>query len=204
MNQSDAGIVPQRANRASLTSKIRTRHGFTLIELLVVVSIIALLVSILLPSLRSARYQARMVKCLSNLRGLGQSGMVFTADHSGRFQLAADEGAINRADPKHRRFEYDIEGEILSWPVALALSSGMKNFDRNFLWGVRANDWSEAKSREEFMSNEFPMGLCPSDRVKISSPFYPRGGSLKPLPPELNLPQGASYWGRLSYGINEA
>ena len=74
--------------------------------------------------------------------------MVFTADHGGRFQLAADEGAIGRADPKRRRYEYDLQKEILSWPVALGLSSGMKDFDRNYLWGVRALDWTEAKSRE--------------------------------------------------------
>lgn len=55
-----------------------SRRGFTLIELLVVVAIIALLISILLPSLNAARLRAKASVCLSNLHQLSFSLVQYT------------------------------------------------------------------------------------------------------------------------------
>ncbi|NLF29329.1 MAG: prepilin-type N-terminal cleavage/methylation domain-containing protein, partial [Planctomycetes bacterium] len=63
----------------------RRRGGFTLIELLVVVAIIALLISILLPSLNAARRNARAVTCGTNLRHVGTSVALYLADNASIF-----------------------------------------------------------------------------------------------------------------------
>ncbi len=68
-----------------IRSQVKLRKGFTLIELLVVVAIIALLISILLPSLRDAREQAKVAKCLANYKQLTAAAMQYFLDHSDDF-----------------------------------------------------------------------------------------------------------------------
>ncbi|HWB20863.1 MAG TPA: type II secretion system protein [Phycisphaerales bacterium] len=69
------------------------KRGFTLIELLVVMAIIALLVSLLLPALASARRTALATKDGTQIRGIHQSWIVYSKDHDSIFPVP---GLIDR------------------------------------------------------------------------------------------------------------
>jgi len=69
-------------NHVRSSSRSRTAPAFTLIELLVVVAIIALLVSILLPSLNKAREQAKAAVCATRLRAFAQAAVTYEADYA--------------------------------------------------------------------------------------------------------------------------
>ena len=62
--------------------------GFTLVELLVVVAIIALLIAILLPSLKKAREQSRLAVCCSNLRQISIGFMMYAGDFNHQYPIA--------------------------------------------------------------------------------------------------------------------
>ena len=110
--------------------------GFTLIELLVVVAIIALLISILLPSLSKARAQARTTICLSRIGQLGKAKMIYSEDFDGGFPYTSTMHETPEQGPNA------IETWLADW---LAMPSPQANINTVAhnpveLWGDIAQD----------------------------------------------------------------
>ena len=73
------------------------RRGFTLIELLVVIAIIAILAAILFPVFAKAREKAKQASCLSNLKQMGSSLLIYE-DDNGYFPPANDTNSAPTPD----------------------------------------------------------------------------------------------------------
>ncbi len=85
---------------------MRHKKAFTLVELLVVISIIAILVSVLLPALGKARKQAHAIVCLANLRSMGYALVMYAEDNdeylptaTGQFNFSQTQTQTNTNQP---------------------------------------------------------------------------------------------------------
>lgn len=148
-------MKPPRSNTEALAT-CRGR-GFTLIELLVVVSIIALLISILLPSLRSAREQAKAVACMANQSGLARGCATYQADWNGWLPGSpGTSGSVLLGREDWAGDEVNIPSERIQtwdWATPLGLWKHLSG-NRSERWGMVVREL-----------------LCPSSQF-LSKPHY--------------------------------
>ena len=84
-------------HRKIVRDRTRLRKGFTLVELLVSIAIIAVLASLIVPSLGAAKAKAHSARCLSNLRQIGIALRVYAGDNEGALPRAVSFGSTLQA-----------------------------------------------------------------------------------------------------------
>ena len=92
----------------------RRHRGFTLIELLVVIAIIAILAAILFPVFAKARDKARQSVCLSNMKQLGLSMLMYAEDYDETFPQVVDTGS--GLGIQERLFPYMKSRDVMHCP----------------------------------------------------------------------------------------
>jgi len=132
------------------------RHGFTLIELLVVVSIIALLIAILLPSLTKARQSAQRVACMANMRSIGQALIMYGQEHGDVPTFPA--GSYGANDGGHYDVYRDPGTPAGSGWMGLGLLYSTNSLPTRGPW----EDYAEAP-----YLGDFKVMQCPSNEVQI-------------------------------------
>lgn len=150
----------------------RSRRGFTLIELLVVVSIIALLISILLPSLQAAREQAKLTVCQANLSSIGKVLMTYLLDLNALPIYTTQDANGNTIGwatwtsggwSGKNRAQWEAAGphanvQTSERPLTVYALAGGSIADQE---DIVPDDW--VGGAETFPTEEAPMFKCPSD-----------------------------------------
>jgi len=133
---------------------VNKRNAFTLVELLVVISIIALLMSILMPSLSAARENAFRVVCISNTKNIALANEIYANEYDDRYVPVRDDrmNSLLPGDPK---------GDQRSWAANMRFRTIVgylgKNIDDALLKIDPAYEDVLTIVPEDFQ--------CPSDRV---------------------------------------
>jgi prepilin-type N-terminal cleavage/methylation domain-containing protein/prepilin-type processing-associated H-X9-DG protein len=101
--------------RVRQSSRSFSQAGFTLVELLVVIAIVAILASLLLPSLAKAKAKAQSVVCLNNQKQLGIAWVLYSHDNNDR--LPYNFGITEIKDLLAQGLNINWSSSLMNWEL---------------------------------------------------------------------------------------
>ncbi len=153
-----------------MINRTDTVSAFTLIELLVVIAIIAILASMLLPSLQHARESARQTACVGNLQQMGAMTQMHANDKDGWFpQTLRDNRQSNQYSAYGRPAFWRVEGvdpQNDNWHGNRLNAANWNEFQGNDDWEEIVDAWKHYGTPMETWQDygmADPLLLCPSD-----------------------------------------
>jgi len=132
-----------RRHRTQAPGDAQAARAFALTELMLIIAIIAVLASLLLPALSSAKEQAKLIKCVSNQKQIGLALKLYQDDNNTKFPRLGN-----------APWEYGGGDGNRSYPTFEAT-----------LAATNRPLWPYTRSRELFK--------CPADRGYDIRPYYP-------------------------------
>jgi type II secretory pathway pseudopilin PulG len=152
--------IRRSADRKAFSSALERRAAFSVVELLVVIAVIAILISLLMPTLAKGKARASGVRCVSNNKQMMLAWQMYTDESDGKLLFAS----ADSNDPQTRAATW-VTGTLDFWPANRSNWDVEEDIKKSPLWPYCGSP---------------EIWKCPADTsgVWVHGRFYPRVRSL--------------------------